>query len=95
MKDVGQLKVAKEEVLFELRGAKDEIGKGVDDLNQLAYEVRQIKSAHNLDCWRLGKLEAHNKQLKRQLTKAGSLSLFLHFKYVICFFMRSFFLPFC
>jgi len=63
----------------ELRGAKDEIGKGVDDLKQLAYEVRQVKSAHNLDCWRLGKLEAHNKQLKKQLTKACSLSLFLLF----------------
>ena len=75
LKDVGQLEVAKEAVLLELRGAKDEIGKGVEDLNQLAYELRQTKSAHNLDCWRLGKLEAHNKQLKKQLTKACLLSL--------------------
>jgi hypothetical protein len=79
LKDVGQLKVAKEEVMVELRGAKDEIGKGVNDLKQLAYEVRQVKSAHNLDCWRLGKLEAHNKQLKKQLTKACLLSLCLPF----------------
>ena len=75
LKDVEQLGVAKEDVLFQLQGAKDEIAIGVDDLNQLAYEQRQTKSAHNLDCWRLGKLEAHNKQLKKQLTKACLLSL--------------------
>jgi hypothetical protein len=87
------LEEAKEQVLLQLQGAKDEIAIGVDDLNQLAYELRQTKSAHNLDSWRLGKLEAHNEQLKKQLTKAFTLSLFLVFLYVIiCFFMRSFFL---
>ena len=77
LKDVEQLEEAKEEVLFQLQGAKDEIAIGVDDLNQLAYELRQTKSAHNLDSWRLGKLESYNAQLKKQLTKACYLSLFL------------------
>ena len=79
LKDVEQLEEAKEEVLLELQGAKDEIAIGVDDLNQLAYELRQTKSAHNLDSWRLGKLEAHNEQLKKQLTRACPMSLCLVF----------------
>ncbi len=36
LKDVEQLEVAKEEVLLQLQGTKDDIAIGVDDLNQLA-----------------------------------------------------------
>ena len=79
LKDVEQLEEAKEEFLLELQGAKDQIAIGVENLNQLAYELRQTKSAHNLDSWRLGKLEAHNEQLKKQLTRACPMSLFLVF----------------
>ncbi len=54
-KDVQQLEEAKAQVVLQLQGAKDAIQSGVDDLNQLAYELRQTKSAHNLDSWRFGK----------------------------------------
>jgi hypothetical protein len=62
-----------------LRGAKDKIKSGNDDMEQLAYELRQMKSAHNLDSWRLGKLETHNDHLKKQLTEACALSHFPFF----------------
>ena len=93
LKDVGQLEVAKEAVLLELRGAKDEIGKGVEDLNQLAYELRQTKSVHNLDCWRLGKLEAHNKQLKKQLTEALPFPSLFVFNMLFVFSRVTFIFP--
>ena len=68
-----KLEEAKALVDSQLQGTKEAIKSGVDDCSQLAYELRQSKSAHNLDSWRLGKLEAHNDQLKKQLTKALAL----------------------
>ena len=68
-----KLEEAKALVDSQLQGAKEAIKSGVDDCSQLAYELRQSKSAHNLDSWRLGKLEAHNEQLKKQLTEALAL----------------------
>ena len=95
LKDVEQLEEAKEQVLLQLQGAKDEIAIGVDDLNQLAYELRQTKSAHNLDSWRLGKLEAHNEQLKKQLTRACPMSLILVFLICYLFFHAFLFSSLC
>ena len=74
-KDIQHLEEAKGLVDLQLQGAKEIIEMGVHDCTKLAYELRQSKSAHNLDSWRLGKLESHNEQLKKQLTEAFTLSL--------------------
>jgi hypothetical protein len=74
-KDMQHLEEAKALVEMQLQGAKEVIKMGVHDCTQLAYELRRSKSAHNLDSWRLGKLETRNEQLKKQLTEAFALSL--------------------
>jgi hypothetical protein len=75
-KDMQVLTQKKAQGDIELRGAKETIQRGNNDMDQLVYELRQIKSAHNLDSWRLGKLKTHNEHLKKQLTEASPLPTF-------------------
>jgi hypothetical protein len=92
-KDIQKLEEAKVLVDAQLQGAKEAFEIGDDDCRQLAYELRQSKSAHNLDSWRLGKLEAHNEQLKKQLTEALALPSLLFLNMLFVFSRVTFIFP--
>jgi hypothetical protein len=68
--------------LTEVKEAKAQIEISVGGMHELAYELTKLKHTHNLDCWRLNKLEKQKEKLEHQLTEA-SIDLFCA-QYINC-----------
>ena len=87
--NVTLLQEKNEAALIEVKGANAEKEISVGDMHELAYELTKLKHTHNLDCWRLNKLEKQNERLVHQLIEVRFYLCCA--QYIICISFIDFF----